>query len=794
MNYLTSPIMILDGETRTALAVVRSLGRYGYKTIVVSNETAPLAGRSRFAGPLLCAPDPNREPDRFINWLEAAAAAFRPALIFPLTDVTVGLCSKNGEKFGGAVKLPLPPAAVIEQALNKDSLLKRAAGLGIAVPETIELNTGRPLDADIVQLLEAFSYPAVLKPAYTAASSDKGFVKFGVKYPRSAAAVIETVEEARASGIGCPLLLQERITGMGIGVFALCWNGKTLLSGAHRRLLEKPPSGGVSVLCESIPLSEAPADEAQRLLADLNWSGAAMVEFKLRDDGRPVLMEINPRFWGSLQLMIDSGLNLPVLLARIAAAAGSTGLQAELAAAEQAAASYRPGRRLRWLLGTADHLLIRVKGEGGGVLKHIVAQNELRVFERPQTTKNETFRLNDPLPAVAEFGQWLFGSRPGKSKDRQNRRLKILQFIETGGAGGAERVVSLLVRALLNAGHEVEAAGSRSGWLTETLAADGIRYHSIPSTRRLDYTLPLRLSRLLQGGGFDILHSHLLDSNFYGSIAGKLAGVAHLATEHGDVHHPAGKKLLRTKLRIAAMLGSQFSSVSNFSAVRLCELGVPARIITRIPNPVRDDFFSIAGRRGNNPDRQRMLRGQAGLPDAFAGGMLWLHAASIRPVKDQETLLRGFALSGPNQFLAIVGEGEGRSGLARLAADLGIAQRVHFAGFSDDIPSWLEAADGFILSSKSESMPMALLEAGAAGLLLASSDVGGVREVIPDDEFGFLFPSGDPAALAKAIDSAAAAGEEGRRMVQRSMSHIAANFSMQRIIGDYVALYNSFLI
>lgn len=147
-----------------------------------------------------------------------------------------------------------------------------------------------------------------------------------------------------------PSLIQQCIEGEGQGVFALCNSGDPVALFAHRRLREKPPSGGVSVLRESIELPKEMTDHAVRLLKKVGWHGAAMVEFKVeRGTGIPNLMEINGRFWGSLQLALDAGLNFPSLLYQLA---GRRPI-------EMAASTYKIGVKSRWLLGDLDHLLMR---------------------------------------------------------------------------------------------------------------------------------------------------------------------------------------------------------------------------------------------------------------------------------------------------------------------------------------------------------------------------------------------------------------------------------------------------
>ena len=105
-----------------------------------------------------------------------------------------------------------------------------------------------------------------------------------------------------------PLLIQQRIVGPGTGIFLLVWDGTVRAVFAHRRLREKPPSGGVSVYSESIAAKPDLVERSRLLLERMKWNGIAMIEYKLdASTGVPYLMEVNGRFWGSLQLAIDAG-------------------------------------------------------------------------------------------------------------------------------------------------------------------------------------------------------------------------------------------------------------------------------------------------------------------------------------------------------------------------------------------------------------------------------------------------------------------------------------------------------
>jgi len=149
-----------------------------------------------------------------------------------------------------------------------------------------------------------------------------------------------------------PSLIQQRVIGEGQGLFVLMQEGTPLGMFAHRRLRERPPSGGVSVLRESIALPKTMVEATLKLLQRVKWHGVAMVEFKVdKDNQRPLLMEINGRFWGSLQLAVDAGVNFPLLLLKMA-----TG-KAEIIPEN----GYRIGVKSRWLLGDLDQLVMRFK-------------------------------------------------------------------------------------------------------------------------------------------------------------------------------------------------------------------------------------------------------------------------------------------------------------------------------------------------------------------------------------------------------------------------------------------------
>src|SRR5262249_37353097 len=156
---------------------------------------------------------------------------------------------------------------------------------------------------------------------------------------------------------------------------------------------EKPPTGGESVLRESIEPDPALLAASERLLQALRWTGVAMVEFRRTPDGRALLMEMNPRLWGSVQLAIDAGVDFPALLVALYRGEKSSPVEAVV------------GVRTRWLLGDLDHLAICLRRRAVrrriGVSVARLLLDFLRSFV--DGTRLEVFRWDDWRPFAREL-------------------------------------------------------------------------------------------------------------------------------------------------------------------------------------------------------------------------------------------------------------------------------------------------------------------------------------------------------------------------------------------------------
>jgi predicted ATP-grasp superfamily ATP-dependent carboligase len=391
-------ILITDGDSRSALAATRSLGRRGHEVFTAATTATSLSGVSRHSRAAFRYPDPAVDSAGFVDAIANLAAQHRFDVVIPMTEITTLLLTGERDRLPAGCRLPFPSQEIIARASDKAAMVELARECGVPIPATVTVNSLEEARAVAPKL----SYPAVIKPGRSRVRAAGGWISTGVGYASDSGELLRRLEALDPAVF--PVLLQERIAGEGVGVFACYDRGKALALFAHRRIREKPPSGGVSVLRESAPLDPAAAEHANRLLQALGWHGVAMVEFKRDDrDGSLRLMEINARFWGSLQLAIDAGVDFPAMLAELA-----------LGGVVQPVDGYAQGVRSRWFWGDFDVLLavlfrsrrqLDLPKSYPGRLRSLF--DFLRLWGR--NLNYEVERWDDLRPGWLEARRWLFG-------------------------------------------------------------------------------------------------------------------------------------------------------------------------------------------------------------------------------------------------------------------------------------------------------------------------------------------------------------------------------------------------
>lgn len=381
-------VVVTDGEQRAALAVVRSLGASGYRCIVTASFRGSLAGASRYAAAERVLPDPLQEPPAFAAAVSALVERENARVLVPITDAAM-LAVEGGSFENERVCVPFPAIETVRAIADKRRVLHEAESLGLATPRQVVLESSAAIP-DVDNL----TFPVVLKPTRSVREGDGSRVKLGVAHAQNPAELQDAISRLPAAAF--PLLIQERVVGPGLGVFLLIWDGSVRAAFAHRRLAEKPPWGGVSVHAESVLLDSRLLNRSVELLSRFGWQGVAMVEFKRHSaSGVDYLMEINGRFWGSIQLAIDAGVNFPRLLVECA-----------LGRPEPPVLAYETGVRSRWSWGLVDHLVARIRNRAvhlpPGTAPGMSVLGALVFGCVMPRSRDSVWRWTDPMPFLRE--------------------------------------------------------------------------------------------------------------------------------------------------------------------------------------------------------------------------------------------------------------------------------------------------------------------------------------------------------------------------------------------------------
>jgi predicted ATP-grasp superfamily ATP-dependent carboligase len=303
-------VLVTDAGRGSAIAIIRSLGRAGWKVTAADSDAKSPGFSSRHVDERVVYPTPATAPDRVVDVLLTAARDQRVDLMMPVTDDVILPLDHARQRFTDVCRLALPDTHALKIATNKDATLDLARELDIPVPRT-EIVVTVP---DAQRAAEHVGWPVVLKPQISRAyRPDESTTALEVTYAMGPDELTRRMADVNAHAA---VLLQEYCAGEGHGVELLVHGGRVLAAFQHRRIREVPFSGGPSSFRESVALDSVLLEHSKRLVAALAWTGLVMVEFKLTPTG-PRLMEINGRVWGSLPLAVKSGMDFPAMAARM---------------------------------------------------------------------------------------------------------------------------------------------------------------------------------------------------------------------------------------------------------------------------------------------------------------------------------------------------------------------------------------------------------------------------------------------------------------------------------------------
>jgi glycosyltransferase involved in cell wall biosynthesis len=352
--------------------------------------------------------------------------------------------------------------------------------------------------------------------------------------------------------------------------------------------------------------------------------------------------------------------------------------------------------------------------------------------------------------------------------------------------GGAERQVILLAKGLRRRGWRVSvvALSGNGGDAAVELIAAGAGFLTLQMRKGLaDPRGWIRFNRWLRRESPDVVHAHLPHAAWLARWS-RLAAPARVVVDtlHSCSTGTVGRRL---GYRWSGWLADQVTAVSHAAAVAHRSAAMVGESkLTVLPNGVDADAW--------RPDAsvRTAVRQELGLDEEF----LWLAAGRLEPVKDYPTLLAAMVTLPEPASLLIAGSGLLQSELLRLSAQLGMERRIRFLGFEPDLRRWMQAADGFVLSSRCEGLPMGLLEAAACALPAVATEVPGTPEVLIDGQTGWLTPAGDSTALGESMSRMMRTPPEQRRARgDRARQLVIERFSLEAVLDRWEALYADLL-
>jgi glycosyltransferase involved in cell wall biosynthesis len=375
-------------------------------------------------------------------------------------------------------------------------------------------------------------------------------------------------------------------------------------------------------------------------------------------------------------------------------------------------------------------------------------------------------------------------SQASASSQSTEPPLGVCHVVLSLDVGGLERIVIDLLREGRKLGQRVSVIClERRGDLVAAAEQAGAKVVCLDKPPGIQLGLKKKIAEALSEIRPDVIHTHQVAALFYAGPAARKAGVrAVIHTEHGK--HYAARWRTRMLGKLAARRADTFCCVSADIATEVINCGVAApKKVRVVPNgiPVADFAAAVAGRGST--------RASLGFPsDAFVIGTV----GRLSEIKRQDLLIRAFAkcrLAVPAARLLLVGDGPERANLESLARELGVADIVHFAGYQNQPQRYLAAMDLFALTSRSEGMPLVVLEAWAAGAPVVASKVGGIPELITSGATGMLFESGSEEELTAIFTQLATDTDLREQLRDVARNKVTADFDIAKTAAEYERQY-----
>jgi len=362
--------------------------------------------------------------------------------------------------------------------------------------------------------------------------------------------------------------------------------------------------------------------------------------------------------------------------------------------------------------------------------------------------------------------------------------MKVLHIISSSGMYGAERVILNLSRRLNSSGHTAmlgifQHSNQLENPLFDAAVAEGIESHLIPCGGQMDLSSVRALRSLARNTGANVLHAHGYKADIYSRFAIRRGEIPIVSTCHNWLDTDMATRLYGCIDRCVLRRFARVVAVSADVQRRLIRSGVPQKRVSIIRNGVEVEAFRCQEslRIGIGPLRV----GFAGRLSVEKGADLFLRAAARVHEKF------------PNVCFVIAGEGPEREGLETLMDQLNLCAFVSMLGRCHDIAAFYATLNVLASTSRTEGMPMGLLEGMASCLPIVATDVGDVSNLVRDGETGFLVLSGDLGQIENGIIKLLQDGSLRDRFGAAGRTLVAREFSAEAMTKQYLDVYKAAL-
>jgi len=367
-------VIITHARVRSALVATQSLGKQSIKVVTADSIYPATSFFSKYSTSYFVYPAYEQSPELFINSLRQYIERNNIEVLMPIYEETF-VISKYKDRFSENVKIPVADYETLIKANNNRYLMNFADEIGVKTPQTWTIDD----ISELRQVAKKVEFPAVIKLVEGVGSKGLRFVHSEDEL------IIEYKKVIKKFGINPSEfpLIQEYISGTGYGVSLIFNHGDPRAICAYKNIRVFPITGGPSTA--RISIRHAKMEKyASTLLKELNYHGVAEVEFLIDDRTKePVLMEINPRFWGSLNQAICAGVDFPYLVYKMA-------MEGDV----QPVFTYKVGVKTRWMLGDCRALVDYIRTK-----KRLAV---LKDFLKFRGQYYDDIDLSDLSPTIAE--------------------------------------------------------------------------------------------------------------------------------------------------------------------------------------------------------------------------------------------------------------------------------------------------------------------------------------------------------------------------------------------------------